>query len=355
MCKRFLLAGLVVVTLVVTPPRLGAQEAPEEESPGPPSTLFESHEILQFTVEADFDQLKGDREQESEERPARLVMTNPEGEPIEVDMQVRTRGNYRLNRRNCSFPPIRLNLPRTRVTGTPFQGEDKLKLVVHCRDRDEYEDNVLKEYLVYRIYNLLTDVSFRVRLAQVTYVDTSGEDDPVTRHAFLIEDEDAMAARFGGQMVEVPRANPGDFQLEHAALLSLFQFMVGNTDWSMVEFHNIVLLVRGFGEYLPIPYDFDLTGLVDAPYAGVNPQLEHLQNDIRDRVYRGFCWPDLDYEAIYAQFNAQREAVSELVQGLGAMSEDEKEEVLEYIDEFYEVINNSRRADRQISGACRKY
>ena len=107
--------------------------------------------------------LRGDRTQDSEYREAMLKATDDEGMAREVDIRVRTRGNFRLE--NCQFPPLRVNFPASRVGGTVFDGQNGIKLVSHCRDRADDEQNVIEEYLVYRSYNLLTDESFRVRLA----------------------------------------------------------------------------------------------------------------------------------------------------------------------------------------------
>ena len=134
----------------------GEGEAPEE--------LFASDIPLVFTLEADFKQLRKDRSQESEERPARMTVKEGPGREVSFPIQLRTRGNFRLKSHICPFPPLRLNLPTDSVSGTLLEGQDKLKLVTHCMDRDSYELNALEEYLTYRIYNLLTDVGFRVQL-----------------------------------------------------------------------------------------------------------------------------------------------------------------------------------------------
>ena len=91
---------------------------------------------------------------------------------------------------------MRVDVSRTCVGGTVFDGQNGIKLVSHCRDRDDDEQDVLKEY---RTFNLLTDESFRVRLARITYVDGEDDDDPVVRYAFFIEEAEAMAERLGGR------------------------------------------------------------------------------------------------------------------------------------------------------------
>jgi hypothetical protein len=315
--------------------------------------LFTADVPLEFVLAADFDRLKKDRSQESEDRPAQILIRGADGEPVEIPMQVKTRGNFRLQSRICSDPPLRLNLPETRPQGTVFDGQDKLKLVTHCRDSDRYEQNLLEEYLAYRIYNQLTDVSFRVQLAKVTFMDTSGENDPVTRMAFIIEDEDALAVRLAGSMIEAPAANPDDFVQDQLSLMYLFEFMVGNVDWGAGTSHNVRIL-RKDGEYYPIPYDFDWTGFVDAPYAGPNPMTEPFHDSVRERLYWGACLPGTDYQDLFARFNSEREAILALVQNQVDLSKRNVEWAVSYLEEFYAIINNPREAEREIINACRK-
>ncbi len=329
--------------VVVIPSLLAAQEEV------PP--LFASNETLHFTLVADFDNIHKDRKEDSEYEPAELFF-GAAGEGSEgLALKIRTRGRFRLKRSTCKHPPLRLNLPKERVTGTVFEGQDKLKLVTHCQDRDSYEVNVIEEYLAYRIYNLLTDISFRVRFVRITYVDARGKDDPVVRYGFLIEDEDAMAARLGGWLAEAPSASPYDYNGESAALVTVFQYMVGNTDFSLVHFHNIKLFRGADFAYHPIAYDFDWSGLVNARYARPDPLLN--LRSVRQRLYRGFCRPDVDFSAIFANIAERRVAIDELIATQEGLNQRSRDQVTEYLDDFFETIDDPRKADRAMLGSCR--
>jgi hypothetical protein len=334
-------------------PAVPAQGALPQEA-GAVAPLFADTEPLRLRIEADFDQLKDDRDEENEERDGTLVIIGADGAEAAFPLEIRTRGRFRLQSRTCRFPPLRLDVPRSQMDGTPFENQDKLKLVTHCRDSDRYEQNTIKEYLVYRIYNLITDRSFGARLARITYVDTSGEDDPIERWGFVIEAEEALAERLGGVVVEdgptmVPPAmvHPVD-----AARITLFQYMVGNTDFSIYQQHNVVPVQKPEGGVIPVPYDFDWTGLVDAPYARPDPSLG--TRNVKQRVFRGLCRAGIDYEAVYSDFLAQRDAITALVEGEAALSDDEREDVLEYLEDFWEVLEDREDADRQIAGNCRR-
>jgi hypothetical protein len=319
---------------------------------GPPLELFSGSGVLEFTLEADFRQLKRDRDEESEDRPGRMVLDALDGSRTEIPLKLRTRGNFRLKKRTCSFPPLRLDLPKTKLVGTVLDGQNKLKLVTHCQNRDDYEQNLLEEYLAYRIFNLLTPVSLRVQLVRVTYVDTSGKDDPVTRYAILLESKGTMEDRLDGAFIDVAQARPSVFQPQAAGLMYLFQYLIGNVDWSIAYFHNVRCLRIGY-EYLPVPYDFDWSGLVDAPYAGPHPEIDHLIRSVRQRLYRGFCSDGIDYASLMALFQEKRPAIEREIDGLPGLSERNAESAREYIQDFYQVLDSQPRFERRIVGACR--
>ena len=322
-------------------------------SPSAVSELFTSDAPLEITLAADFDQLRKDRTDDAEDRPAQVLVMGPDGDPVEIPSHVKTRGHFRLQRSTCPDPPLRLNLPETRPQGTVLDGQDKLKLVTHCRDSDRSEQNLLEEYLAYRIYNQLTDISFRVQLAEITYLDTSGKRDPIHRMGFLIEDEDAMAERLAGRLIETPAANPSDFVQDQLSLMYLFQFMIGNVDWGAGTSHNVKILLKD-SEYYPIPYDFDWSGLVDAPYAGPNPMTMRLHSSVRERLYWGACLPGLDYEALFGRFRSARDEVLDLVRDQTGLTERNRESAEGYLEEFFSTIDDPRQAERAIINACRR-
>lgn len=268
-------------------------------------------------------------------------------------MEVRTRGRFRLNDYVCSFPPLRLDFPSDAVVGSALEGLDKVKLVTHCQDKDPYEQNVLEEYLAYRIYGLLTEVGFRVQLALITYRDITGEEDDVSHVAFLIEDEEALAQRLSGEILEVEQANPNHFVPRQAGLMYLFQYLIGNTDWSIVQSHNVKNLRIG-GGYYPIPFDFDFSGFVDASYAGPSPLLTRWITKVRDRHFWGICSDEIDYPALFSHFNQQREAILELIRNQAGLKAWNRQLATRYVESFYAIINSERDADFNIVNGCRQ-
>jgi hypothetical protein len=267
-------------------------------------------------------------------------------------VEVRTRGSFRLNDYICSFPPLRLDFPSDSLRGSVLEGLNEAKLVTHCQDKDAYEQNVLEEYLAYRIYGLLTDVGFRVQLALVTYRDTAGHEEEVSRLAFLIEDKDALAQRLGGEIMEVERVDPDDLVPGQAGLMYLFQFLIGNTDWSLAEVHNMEFLRIG-RQYHPVPFDFDFSGFVDTPYAGPSPVVAKYITDVRDRYYWGVCSARIDYQALFSHFNEMREPILELIRNQEGLTGWSTRRALLYVESFYDIINSEREANSSILGRCR--
>jgi hypothetical protein len=255
---------------------------------------------------------------------------------------------------------LRIDFRRRQVSNTVFAGQNRVKIVTHCQNRAErYEQWLLLEYLLYRAYSELTDLSFRVRLARITYVDTDGDLDPITKYAFFIEDEDAMAERNGWRTLHVPVVPPEQVDQEQLNLLELFQFMIGNTDWDafMREpdrdrcCHNVKPIGSSVVPVLPVPYDFDSAGLINARYARPDRRLPI--RSVRQRLYRGICQTRDRLESTIALFNQRRAQIVSLFQGQEGLQEKYREEALEYLDEFYEIINEPVLINREIIGKCR--
>jgi hypothetical protein len=323
--------------------------------------LFTSHATLEITLEADFNALRRqDRVRGSDQRPAALRWSGPDGSQGSLDIQIRTRGNFRLMTRNCDFPPLRLNIRTREASGTLFEGQDKLKLVSVCRLRQSYwEQYVLREYLAYRTFNVLTPMSYRARLARITYVDTSGRDDTFTRYAFIIEDDEEMAARQEARYVELApggQIHPALLEPNHAALVDLFQYLIGNTDWSGVQMHNMTPIHTPDGRYLTVPYDFDFAGVVNARYAFPDSTLSITR--VTQRLFRGFCPSEVGrspevYDSVYALFHEKKDEIYEVWTTQEGLESGAIREVTRFFDDFYRTLGDPRRITSQIMGSCR--
>lgn len=325
------------------------EEYAERAARSQAAPLFAEDGVLEAVLRTDISRIRQTRSVE-EEHPGTLTYTAADGSEVSVAVRVRARGNFRRMARNCSFPPLRLNFAGRDVRGTLFDGQDKLKLVTPCHDAwEQYQQYLLQEYLAYRVYQLLTPASYRVRLMRVTYEDPDGGYDTHTVTAFLLEDDERMAERNFSTLWAWEQIHPGLLDPEPAALVGLFQFMIGNTDFSTVYFHNVTPVRTEAGRYVVVPYDFDFSGVVNARYAVPDEQLPI--RSVRQRLFRGFCHA-ADEAALTRRFNDVREAVWELYESMDGLSDRERTRSLSYFEEFYEIINDPRRFRRDITDRC---
>jgi hypothetical protein len=214
--------------------------------------------------------------------------------------------------------------------------------------------------MVYRLYNLFSDLSFRVRLARITYVDTEEDRDTITRFGFFIEDEDHLALRSGWEALKVRQVPPSAYDQDQLNLVEVFQYLIGNTDWDGFRnapdeddcCHNVKVVGDMVGPVFPIPYDFDFSGIVDTRYATPDPSLDIRR--VRDRLYRGICRSREELDATLQVFIRNKEAVYSLYREQEGLDEDTLEDTIEYIDDFYEIIEDSGRVGRHIERDCRR-
>ena len=319
--------------------------------------LFADDASIAFTLTAPFGRLVRNAKTSTDPVPATLTLAG--GQPM--PLQIAPRGFTRRTQGFCAFPPIRLNFDREAVEGTLFEGQNKLKLVTHCKSVASYEQLYVKEYLVYRLYNLLTPVSFRVRPAQVTYHDDGGRGADITRFAFLVESQGDMARRNGLTPYETQPGQTASTRLDPGTitLLALFQYVVGNLDWDPVTgppgdecCHNSKLLAReGAASLIPVPYDFDFTGIVDAPYA--TPPDNIAVPNVRKRYYRGYCRDHDRLPAAIATLRQQRGAMTALIAGETRLDDGNRRGMQAYLDESFRILDTPQDFEREVARHCR--
>ena len=290
--------------------------------------------------------------------PGQLSYANTDDEQTQLDIDIQVRGNFRRNKKNCRNPPLRIIFDETNTRGTIFEKQTSLKLVVPCKKASRYEQYVLLEYLHYKIFNKLTDASFRSRLAMISIENNEKPSDDRVITGFFIEDNKRLGKRLNKKKHKVAQIPVVDMDPVQTVQLNLFQYMVGNTDYSMLRgpddecCHNVKLF-RGKGDKLvtPIPYDFDFTGLVNASYAEPNPGLG-IRN-VRTRLYRGFCTHNdlLIEQALH--FLKERSAIEELIQNTQGLNLQTKKRALKYLAQFFDTLDSPRRTEKVILNRCR--
>jgi hypothetical protein len=345
----------VAAALFAISPCIAAQDDPEAGQAVAP--LFASHSPLLVTIEAPLTTLMEDRPRE-EYLDGTFSFSGVDGTKHTLDLKIRTRGNFRWKRKHCDFAPIRLNFRKKQVVDTEFAGQDKLKLVTHCKSKNSYyEQLVLREFLAYRFLNVMTNSSFGVRLLQVNYVDTEGAA-PMTKLGFVIEDDDDVAERIGMRSIKSGDISSDDIDPIAQNFINVFQYLVGNTEFSLVRAepgkyccHNIDLMSTTKGPpYTPIAYDFDFAGLVNAPYAAPNPRFNI--KDVHQRLFRGLCANNELLPDTLQRFIDSREAIYGVVDNLELLSSKSRRDVTRYLNEFYDRISQPESVNASFVERC---
>ncbi len=344
----------VAVTAVIAMMGAGAGQA--QDGPRAPG-LFDTDGVLNLRLVTNLRDLMEDRDSlKAASHPGKLSYVDAAGAMVTVDVDLRLRGHWRRQKKNCDFAPIKVDFPKAKEQpdGALFARQGNLKLVTHCRSKDQtFEQYVLREYMVYRLYNVLTPASFRVRLTRTTYVDVLGKQDSVTRYAFLLEDEERLADRNKASIVENRGARFEDIEAESAAIMSAFEYLIGGTDWSLVALHNIVLTQnKETGAVVPVPYDFDWSGIVSTKYSFPDYRLPI--KTVRDRIYRGICRTPEQWQPVLQRFRDNKAGFYAVYDSLPALDARYVKETRQYLDDFYEVLERPGSVKLELINTCRE-
>jgi hypothetical protein len=304
--------------------------------------FFTDESIIEMSLVADFKKLikeKLDPNFKTNFLPATITCLFPDSSKITEQIEIRPRGEFR--REECYLPSIMLNFKTAAAVKLKKLG--RMKLVWPCSSTTSDEQLVLKEYLVYKMYNLITEKSFRVRLVKLAYRDVKDKLKPQDAYAFFIEDTDEMAARNKCIEIQSVRFHTEATERKQTTLVAIFQYMIGNTDWSVPLYRNIKLMQdKKDNKSMPflVPYDFDYSGMVNARYAVPPPELPI--STVQQRLYRGFPRSFTELDAALKIFRNQKQAIDSLIQHFEPLNKNNKKEMIKYLDEFYSIIEKEK-------------
>jgi hypothetical protein len=310
-------------------------------------TLFLSDEVINIELRCDFSEIQKDRVENPQYHDGELIYHTPDGKEVKLFVKVMARGNFRRDPNNCNFPPLMLNFRKNEVENTLFDNQDKLKLVTPC-DFDRY---VIDEYLVYKLYNLVTDKSFKVRLVNILYFDTGKGKRLFERYSFFIEHVDQVAER--NNSVEIDRhLTPYALEKETFRNMAVFQYMVGNKDWYVTSKRNIVLMQPMDTTQPPyaIPYDFDFSAFIDADYT--KPK------DVPDgylaarRIYKGPCYTTAEFNQVFALFKSLKPHFESAIDDMPMISKSDKVGHHAYLNSFFKTIENKDLIKKEFIDKC---
>lgn len=345
-CLKFIRTLLLATLACFVVPVVAAEPAREK--------LFSSNDPIQVEIQASWRQIL--RKEDDTRWPATLLMTDSTGEARSIPLTVERRGKSRQD--TCDFPPIRMRFNKNDAKGTIFQGEGALKLVTHCDDGYRWTQYYVREMLAYRLYNLITDYSFRVRPFAIRYRDPDRDSEPDEQFAFVIEDIDEVADRFDLVELELESTVPSRMDPVVASQMSLFQYMIGNLDWSPLRgpdacCHNTKLIGYESAEppLIPVPYDFDASGFVDAHYA-VPPAGSGVRS-VTTRLFRGYCRHNDTLPAARQLFLIHEQEMLTLVQNETRLNDRSRNKTLKYLEDFFEVLSDDKEFEKEITSECR--
>lgn len=323
----------------------------------PSAPLFESQDALDVVIEAPLGDLSSKRHAEPE-FPGTISYVDMAGADRTLAVTMSTRGKTRLE--ICAYPPLSLTFDPTETAGTLFEGQRKLKMVRPCKRSKAANDWVYLELGAYRAYNVITDTSFRARQLNVTFRDTESFFSNVREQpAFLLEDDSDVAKRRNRVRIRPPRIEPAQMALGETTHYMLFQYLIGNTDFSVKAgpkgegcCHNgrVIAEPGRQREWIIVPYDFDYAGIIDTDYAAPHEKLPIKR--VTTRLYRGFCWQNDVIPESIALFNLKRVDI-EAALIPPEVSKGKARRAKRYIDRFYSIINDPQERQENLFDKCR--
>jgi len=306
--------------------------------------------IIQGKLSSDFKFLRKNKMNTSYQ-PAVFTMYGENGDSLSLIVKIKARGEFR--RQQCSFSPIRIKFKKDHFTNSTLKEHNKLKWVTHCQPGKGQTDKVIEEYLIYKAYAYLTEFSFRVRLMEIEYVDTGSKRSPGFYYAFLMEDIDQVAQRNEAMELNEKKMHPELADRKISTTLAMAMYMIGFTDWSVTTMHNIKLIQikNSTRRPIPIPYDFDYSGLIDPAYA-LPPEFLGIE-DVTQRVFRGFCRLDGEWTDARKLFLENKDNILNLWQNDTLLNSRVKNTDLQYLVKFFDIISDDKKFNRTIKAECR--
>jgi hypothetical protein len=296
-------------------------------------------EVREISLRTDLASLIDHRNTDSAEQDAEFCIMTDNGKQVDRSYQIKVSARGKYRRRICDFPPIKLDFSKADLRKQGLSDFDDFKLVTHCKeDKSAGNDNLLREYLIYQLYRQLTNYSYRIQLVRIQYIDTKGQVSPLRRYGFIIEDTAELADRLGATVCDTclnPHPSRVDMQAEN--MHALFQYFISNTDFSLPMLRNLKLLAVTDSTLIPVAFDFDFSGMVNAGYAIPNLQMGQLS--LQHRIFLGLPASNEVIEANLAVFRQKREALLSTIDQCKLLDREARDEMILFLEQFYNHID----------------
>jgi hypothetical protein len=303
--------------------------------------LFEDESLMNVSLRFDLSTYFRSKPQK-EYLKANITFHISESDSVTSDIRLRTRGVFR--NQYCMFAPIQLNFKKAGFGYSDLKGISKLKMVPQCSSGKDKEDYILREYLAYKLFNVLTDTSFRVRLISVDYIDSQKKRKSVKQFAFFIEPVEMLTARTNSIELTSKTATQRNVVPRIMDRLSIFNYMIGNYDWSVPGQHNVQLIkslnLDPYGFAIAVPYDFDWTGLVNASYA-IPAENVGTQN-VRERVFTGICRKKEIYTKELDMFLSKKDEFYKVINEFPYITQKVKKDMISYLNTFFDQLDGKK-------------
>jgi len=310
-------------------------------------SLFQSDEIIKMELRSNFAAIQKERTKSPAYHDGELIYYTPGGDPVKLNVRIMARGNFRLNPANCNFPPLFVDFKKSEVANTIFRNQKRLKLVTPC----QFEEDVIDEYTIYKLYNQVTDLSFNVRLVKILYFDTGLDKKVFEKHSFFLEEKKHVAER--NNAIERDKfITPFDLNRENYQKLSVFQYIIGNKDWYVSSRKNIMILQTedAYQGLYAVPFDFDFSGFVNAEYSKPKGVPEDLLTE--RRVYKGLCYTDEEFKKIFEFYRELKPEFESIINNQKLISKYTRRQILDYLYNFYTVIDKSDLFKQAFLSTC---
>ena len=313
--------------------------------------LFSVEEPMDITLKFD---IKSYQKNKFEGEYLPVQLTYHVNDTLDINKKVRVKARGQFRRQHCTLPPFWLSIKKAKVGNKYLEGTSKMKIVTHCQAAKNYQQYVLKEYLTYKIYEEISPYSFRVRLIRMKYIDTGRKNKENTSWAFMIEPEGMMVERLDVISIKLDNLGLQYTDTLSTDIMSFFQYMIGNADYSITGRHNLKLIK--FKDPLkpypiPVAYDFDYSGLINASYAvpGENLGL----TSVTQRYFLGACREDPQYIYAIDHIQSKKDGIFAKIDSFTYLDERSRKEMIKYLDQYFTTTGQPRFIEKQIRSTCR--
>lgn len=294
-------------------------------------------EVPTLTIDTDVKKLIKDKRKENYQG-ASITFHGLEGEVIEMDAKIRSRGNIR--KEVCYFPPVKLKMKKKALKKLGFDTLNQVKMVIQCQSSKQGLSYLLKEHLIYQLHQPIGPISYQTRLIKLNLIDKKGKTQEL--FGFLIEEEKEFCTRLES------RIPPGKSRISNSLIdrdaylkMVFFQYMILNTDWQMVNRHNLEFVqLNGQDKLMPIPYDFDYSGMVGTSYAV--PDVSRGIKTVMDPCFLGKDVTEEEAQATADYFLSKKEAVYAALEADQHLSTKDSKAIRKRLDYFFKEIDNKR-------------